>query len=53
MAVLQVAASYGAVRTIASAINHVFNNLDWVNEKIEKFVYSCCRNVGMSRHWAY
>ncbi|MDU4861690.1 MAG: hypothetical protein E6356_10840 [Terrisporobacter othiniensis] len=27
--------------------------LDWVNKKIEDFVYSSCRNVGMNRHWSY
>jgi len=44
---------YAYIRTGASFINHMTNKLDWVNKKVEDFVYSSCRNVGMSRHWCY
>ena len=44
---------YAFVRTGATFINHMTNKLDWVNEKVEDFVYSSCRKVGMSRHWSY
>ena len=47
------AIKYGGVRGGLNFFNHMTNKLDWVNEKIEDFVYSSCRNVGMNRHWSY